>query len=221
MILRWMLFVILFTPIVLSAQNAEEGDLYFRSSAGYGFGEEDIKTDWLDDSGDRIFMKPGGGFNIDVGGGVHINSTLSLEVDFAYQSSWKNLDNIQIVFKKTPLTIKLKQSLHLFRDFQGYGTTGAQVIFSAAYNDKYTVAIFENETKKRKYKVALAGQLGAGFQYQREDADVFFFGEARYVKGNQLEAKSIKYNDVEDENDSTPKVNINGVYLVLGLGYYY
>ncbi len=205
----------------MSAQYAEEGDLYFKSSAGYGFGEEDIKTCWLDDSGDLILMKPGGGFHIDVGGGVHINPTLSLEVDFAYQSSWKNLDNIQIVFKKTPLTIKLKQSLPLFHNFQVYGTVGAQAIFSAGYNDKHIVAIFENETIKRKYKIALAGQLGTGFQYQRENADVFFFGEARYVKGNQLEARSITYNYAEDEKPLPPKVNINGVYLVLGLGYYY
>jgi len=202
----------------MNAQYAEEGDLYFKSSAGYGFGERDLKTGWLDDSGNRIFVKPGGGFHIDVGGGVHINPTLSLEVDFAYQTSWKNLSNLQIVFKKTPLTIRLKQSIPLFSDFQVYGTAGVQAIFSGSYVNKEVVTVFSSETEKVKYKIALAGQFGAGFQYQREAADVFFFGEARYIKGNELKAKSVTFNNVEDKNYN---VNINGVYLLLGLGYYY
>jgi hypothetical protein len=215
------LIVIFCVPFIIFGQYADEGDIYFKSSAGYGIGEEDIKTGWLDDSGDRIYIKPGGGFTLDIGGGVHINPRLCLEVDFGYQISWKNLSNLQVSFKKTPLTVRFKHHLLIFNEFHFYGTLGAQAIFAANYSDKNVVTIFNNETIKIKYKTALAGQLGVGFQYQKEDADVYFFGEARLINGSGLKPRAVEINNVEDKDYMTPDVNINGMYFVVGLGYYY
>lgn len=215
------LFLILFIPLTVYSQYAIGGDVYFKGTAGYGFVQEKLYTGVrIREEGvitKEIYISPGGGKNIEWGMGLHISSTLKTEVDITYQYSGDRFSNGTVLFRKFPISFALVKEYQRHESYLLYGKIGALAILTPRYSD---------ELNRSKYNIAYhnsyGGQIGVGLMRRIESERVYVFIEGKYVFGKNLNWKSARLDDVDyPPSESFKSINNKGVFLNVGLGYYY
>jgi len=219
-IMKILLIGIAFIPGLILAQYPEEGDVYFKGIAGYGFFDERVFTgiEKIVDSGksQKVYIRPGGGLNLSIGGGVHITQGLRAEVDFSYQSSGDNFGNGEAIFRKYPLSVSILQGFYLYEVVNIYGGIGGSLIFGSKYIDQ-----IEDTTTEINYKITYAVLGKVGFRYQPQSNRAFFFGEASYFFGKELNPADGELDGIPELSNKFASLGINGLYIGAGLGYYY
>lgn len=215
------LFLILFIPLTVYSQYAIGGDVYFKGTAGYGFVQEKLYTGVrIREEGvitKEIYISPGGGKNIEWGMGLHISSTLKTEVDITYQYSGDRFSNGTVLFRKFPISFALVKEYQRHESYLLYGKIGALAILTPKYSD---------ELNRSKYNIdyhnSYGGQIGVGLMRRIESERVYVFIEGKYVFGKNLNWKSARLDDVDyPPSESFKSINNKGVFLNVGLGYYY
>lgn len=215
------LFLILFIPFTVYSQYAIGGDVYFKGTAGYGFVQEKLYTGVrIREEGvitKEIYISPGGGKNIEWGMGLHISSTLKTEVDITYQYSGDRFSNGTVLFRKFPISFALVKEYQRHESYLLYGKIGALAILTPKYSD---------ELNRSKYNIdyhnSYGGQIGVGLMRRIESERVYVFIEGKYVFGKNLNWKSARLDDVDyPPSESFKSINNKGVFLNVGLGYYY
>lgn len=215
------LFLILFIPLTVYSQYAIGGDVYFKGTAGYGFVQEKLYTGVrIREEGvitKEIYISPGGGKNIEWGMGLHISSTLKTEVDITYQYSGDRFSNGTVLFRKFPISFALVKEYQRHESYLLYGKIGALAILTPKYSD---------ELNRSKYNIdyhnSYGGQIGVGLMRRIEGERVYVFIEGKYVFGKNLNWKSARLDDVDyPPSESFKSINNKGVFLNVGLGYYY
>ena len=218
-------FLIILIPITIYSQYAIGGDIYFKGTAGYGFVNEELFTGiditMEDGTINDIFISPGGGLNIEWGMGLHISSTLKTEMDISYQYSGDRFGNGTVIFRKFPVGITLVKEYQKHDSYLLYGKVGLFTILFPQYFDEVNYDDGKSSWEID-YHGSYGGQVGIGLMRRIESESVYFFIEGKYVFGKNLNWKSATL----DEVDSTPSLsfeslNINGVFLNIGIGYYY
>ena len=214
------IFVIII-PVLVYSQYATSGDVYFKGTVGYGFVDEKLFTGidiTLDDGTiNDIYISPGGGLNIEWGMGLHISSTLKTEIDITYQYSGDRFGNGTVIFRKFPMGVALVKEYQRNESYLLYGKLGILAIFNPKYFDE-----LEGSKFSINYHNSYGGQIGIGLMRRIESQRVYYFVEGKYVFGKNLNWKSSTLDDI----DSTPSLtfeslNSNGLFLNIGIGYYY
>lgn len=208
-------------PISIYSQYAISGDVYFKGTVGKGFVNEQVFTGisiTLEDGTiDDIYISPGGGLNIEWGMGLHISSTLKTEFDVTYQYSGDKFGNGTVLFRKFPISLALIKEYQRNESYLLYGKVGALAILTPKYFDEIDGSKF-----RINYHNTYAGQIGIGLMRRIESERVYFFLEGIYVFSKNLNWKSATLDDVESTPSPTFKsLNNNGIFLNIGLGYYY
>ncbi|NHZ85375.1 MAG: hypothetical protein GWP19_05785 [Planctomycetia bacterium] len=208
-------------PISIYSQYAISGDVYFKGTVGKGFVNEQVFTGisiTLEDGTiDDIYISPGGGLNIEWGMGLHISSTLKTEFDVTYQYSGDKFGNGTVLFRKFPISLALIKEYQRNESYLLYGKVGALAILTPKYFDEIDGSKF-----RINYHNTYAGQIGIGLMRRIESERVYFFFEGIYVFSKNLNWKSATLDDVESTPSPTFKsLNNNGIFLNIGLGYYY
>jgi len=212
---------VLFIPLLLFAQYATDGDVYFKGTVGYGFVNEKLFTGidiTLNDGTIKdIYISPGGGLNIEWGMGLHISSTLKTEFDVTYQYSGDRFSNGTVIFRKFPIGVALVKEFQRNDSYLLYSKLGVLAIFNPKYFDELDGSKFNIN-----YKNSFGGQIGVGLMRRIESKKVYYFIEGKYVFGKNLNWKSAILDDIESIPSSTfESLNSNGIFLNIGLGYYY
>jgi hypothetical protein len=218
--MKKLLVVIGFMLGLIQAQYPEEGDVFFKGLAGYGFSDERVftKIEKIENGGnpEKVYIYPGGGLNINIGGGVHLTQTLILEADFSYHYSGDNFENGEAIFRKYPLSVSILHGIYLREEFNIYGGLGGSLIFGSKYMDQ-----IENTTTEINYKLTYAAFGKVGFRFQPTDNRAFFFGEASYIVGKKLNAAKGELDGIPELTKNFAHLGINGIYIGAGIGYYY
>ena len=214
------LFVLLI-PVLVYTQYATGGDLYFKGTVGYGFVDEKLFTGiditLNDGTINDIYISPGGGLNIEWGMGLHISSTLKTEFDVTYQYSGDRFSNGTVLFRKFPLGIALVKEFQRNDSYLLYGKLGVLAIFNPKYFDELDGSKFSID-----YHNSYGGQIGIGLMRRIESERVYYFVEGKYVFGKNLSWKSAELDEIENNPSSTfESLNNNGIFLNIGIGYYY
>lgn len=217
------LFIIMIISGTIYSQYAISGDIYFKGIAGYGFVEDKlysgirIREDGIITK--EIYISPGGGLNIEWGVGVHISSSLKTEFDVAYQYSGDRFNNGTVLFRKFPVGLSLVKEYQKHESYLLYGKIGVLAILTPKYSD---------ELDRIKYNIdyhnSYGGQIGVGLMRRIKSQKAYFFIEGNYVFGKNLNWKSAKLDDVDIDSpllESFKSINNNGIFLNVGLGYYY
>ena len=215
------LIFIIFIPITIYSQYALGGDVYFKGIVGYGVVSEKIFTgiDITNEDGtiEDIYIAPGGGKNIEWGLGLHISSTLKSEMDISYQYSGERFSNGTVLFRKFPMGISLIKEYQRNESYLLYGKIGLLAILTPKYFDELYGSKY-----KINYRSSYGGQIGVGLMRRIESERVYFFIDAKYVFGKNLQWKSATLDDIDYEPSSTfESLNNNGIFINIGLGYYY
>jgi hypothetical protein len=205
---------------LIQAQYPEDGDVYFKGFAGYGFFDEKVFTgiEKIVDGGnpEKVYINPGGGLNISIGGGVHLTQGLRIETDFSYQYSGDNFENGEAIFRKYPLSVSILHGIYLREDFNIYGGLGGSLIFGSKYMDQ-----IENTSTEINYKLTYAVFGKVGFRFQPQNNRAFFFGEASYFVGKKLNPAEGELDGIPELTKNIAHLGINGIYIGAGIGYYY
>jgi hypothetical protein len=215
------IFLLLFIPITIYSQYAISGDIYFKGTVGYGIISEKLFTGiditMNDGTINDIYISPGGGLNIGWGMGLHITSTLKTEVDVMYQYSGDKFSNGTVLFRKFPISFTLVKEYQKNESYLLYGKIGALAILTPKYFDELDGSKF-----RISYHNSYAGQIGMGLVRRIESERVYYFIEGIYVFGKDLNWKSATLDDIENVPSPTfESLNSNGIFLNIGLGYYY
>jgi hypothetical protein len=215
------LFFILLIPITIYSQYALGGDVYFKGTVGYGAISEKISTgiDITKEDGtiNDIYISPGGGLNIEWGMGLHISPTFKTEMDISYQYSGDRFSNGTVLFRKFPVGITLIKEYQRNESYLLYGKIGLLAILTPKYFYE-----LDGEKVKINYHNSYGGQIGVGLMRRIESERIYFFIEGKYVFGKNLSWKSATLDDVESTPSTTfESLNSNGLFLNIGLGYYY
>jgi len=214
------IFVIII-PVLVYSQYATSGDVYFKGTVGYGFVDEKLFTGidiTLDDGAiNDIYISPGGGLNIEWGMGLHISSTLKTEIDVTYQYSGDRFGNGTVIFRKFPMGVALVKEYQRNESYLLYGKLGILAIINPKYFDE-----LEGSKFSINYHNSYGGQIAIGLTRRIESQKVYYFVEGKYVFGKNLDWKSSTLNDVESTPSLTfESLNSNGLFLNIGIGYYY
>ena len=214
-------FLVFILPVLVYSQYATGGDVYFKGTVGYGFVDEKLFTGidiTLDDGTiNDIYISPGGGLNIEWGMGLHISSTLKTEIDITYQYSGDRFGNGTVIFRKFPMGVALVKEYQRNESYLLYGKLGILAIFNPKYFDE-----LEGSKFSINYHNSYGGQIGVGLMRRIESQKVYYFVEGKYVFGKNLNWKSSTLNDVESTPSLTfESLNSNGLFLNIGIGYYY
>ena len=208
-------------PIFIYSQYAISGDVYFKGTAGKGFVNEQVFTGisitMEDGTIDDIYISPGGGLNIEWGMGLHISSTIKTEFDVTYQYSGDKFSNGTVLFRKFPISLALIKEYQRNESYLLYGKVGVLAILTPKYFDEINGSKFRID-----YHNTYAGQIGIGLMRRIESERVYFFIEGIYVFSKNLNWKSATLDDVESAPSPTfESLNNNGIFLNIGIGYYY
>lgn len=220
-----LLFFILSIPITIYSQYALGGDVYFKGTVGYGVMSEEIFTGiditMEDGTINDIYISPGGGINIEWGMGLHISPTLKTEMDISYQYSGDRFSNGTVLFRKFPVGVSLIKEYQRNETYLLYGKIGLLAILTPKYFDE--VNYDDGETNwEINYHNSFGGQVGIGLMRRLESERIYFFIEGKYVFGKNLSWKSATLDDVDNTPSPTfESLNSNGLFLNIGLGYYY
>jgi len=214
------LFVLLI-PVLVYTQYATGSDLYFKGTVGYGFVQEKLYTGVrIREDGiitKEIYISPGGGKNIEWGMGVHISSSLKTEVDVAYQYSGDRFNNGTVLFRRFPVGLSLVKEYQRDDSYLLYGKIGISGILTPKYSDELDGSKYNID-----YNNSYGGQLGVGLVRRIESERVYFFIEGKYIFAKNLQWQSAKLDDVDyPPSESFKSLNNNGIFLNIGLGYYY
>lgn len=214
-------FLILALPISTYSQYAIGGDVYFKGTVGYGFVEHKLFTGiditMEDGTINDIYISPGGGLNFEWGMGLHISSTLKSEVDVAYQYSGDKFSNGTVLFRKFPISFALVKEYQKNESYLLYGKIGVLAILSPKYSDELDGSKYNID-----YHNSYGGQIGVGLMRRIESEKVYFSIEGKYVFGKNLNWKSARLDDVAyPPSESFKSINNSGIFLNIGLGYYY
>ena len=220
-----LLFIIIFIPVALFSQYALGGDVYFKGTVGYGVISDKIFTGiditMEDGTINDIFISPGGGINIEWGLGLHISSTLKTEMEIAYQYSGDRFSNGTVLFRKFPVGITLVKEYQKHDSYLLYGKVGLLAILYPHYFDE----VYYDDGESNyiiDYQNSFGGQVGMGLMRRIESERIYFFIEGKYIFGKNLIWKSATENDIKSEPLPTfVSLNSNGLFLNIGLGYYY
>lgn len=218
----YMKILILFLlPIVAFSQYADGGDIYFKGTVGYGFVQEKLYTGVrIREDGvitKEIYISPGGGKNIEWGMGLHITPTLKTEVDISYKYSGDRFSNGTVLFRKFPISFALVKEYQRHESYLLYGKIGILGILTPKYSDELNGGKYNID-----YHNSYGGQIGVGLMRRIESQKAYFFIEGNYVFGKNLNWKSAKLDDVDyPPSESFKSLNNNGIFLNIGLGYYY
>ena len=220
-----LLFFVLSIPLTIYSQYALGGDVYFKGTVGYGFVEDKLFTGidlTLNDGTIKdIYISPGGGLNIEWGMGLHISSTLKTELDIAYQYSGDRFGNGTVLFRKFPVGIALVKEYQKHDSYLLYGKVGLLAILYPHYFDE----VYYDDGESNyiiDYQNSFGGQVGMGLMRRIESERIYFFIEGKYIFGKNLIWKSATENDIKSEPLPTfGSLNSNGLFLNIGLGYYY
>lgn len=215
------IFLLLFIPITIYSQYAISGDVYFKGTVGYGFVDEKLFTGiditLNDGTINDIYISPGGGLNIEWGMGLHISSTLKTEVDVTYQYSGDKFSNGTVIFRKFPISFALVKEYQKNEAYLLYGKIGALAILTPKYFDEV-----DGSKRSVNYHNSYGGHIGIGLMRRIESEKVYYFVEGKYVFGKNLNWKSATLDDKDfPPSDSFKSINNSGIFLNIGLGYYY
>ena len=98
-----------------------------------------------------------------------------------------------------------------------YGKIGVLEILTPKYSDELNGSKYNID-----YKSAPGGHIGIGLTRRRESEKIFFFIEGNYIFGKKLNWKSAKLDDIDKEpSESFKSLKNEGVFINIGLGYYY
>ncbi len=203
------------------SQYAISGDVYFKGTVGKGFVDEQVFTGisitMEDGTIDDIYISPGGGLNIEWGMGLHISSTLKTEFDVTYQYSGDKFSNGTVLFRKFPISLALIKEYQRNESYLLYSKVGVLAILTPKYFDELNGSKF-----RINYHNSYAGQIGIGLMRRIESERVYFFIEGKYIFSKNLNWKSATLDEIDSTPSSTFKsLNNNGIFLNVGLGYYY
>ena len=215
------IFYLLFIPVLVFSQYATEGDVYFKGTVGYGFVQEKLYTGVrIREEGvitKEIYISPGGGKNIEWGMGVHISSSLKTELDVSYQYSGDRFNNGTVLFRKFPIGFALVKEYQRNESYLLYGKIGLLSILTPKYSDEINGSKYNID-----YNNSYGGQIGVGLMRRIESQNVYFFIEGKYIFAKNLQWQSAKLDDVDyPPSESFKSINNNGIFLNIGLGYYY
>lgn len=215
------IFLLLFIPSTIFSQYAISGDVYFKGTVGYGFVEEKLFTGiditLNDGTINDIYISPGGGLNIEWGMGLHISPSLKTEVDIMYQYSGDRFSNGTVLFRKFPISFALVKEYQKHESFLLYGKIGMLAFLAPKYFDE-----LDGSKRSVNYHNSYGGQIGVGLMRRIESEKAYFFIEGKYVFGKNLNWKSATLDDIESTPSSTfESLNSNGIFLNVGIGYYY
>ncbi len=90
------------------------------------------------------------------------------------------------------------------------------MIFGSKYIDQ-----IEDTTTEINYKITYAVLGKVGFRYQPQSNRAFFFGEASYFFGKELNPADGELDGIPELSNKFATLGINGLYIGAGLGYYY
>ena len=214
-------FLILIIPMSIYSQYAIDGDVYFKGTVGYGFVDEQLFTGiditMNDGTINDIYISPGGGLNIEWGIGLHITPTLKTEFDVTYQSSGDRFENGTVLFRKFPISFALVKEYQKHESYLLYGKAGVLAFLAPTYFDELDGSRFSID-----YHNSYGGQIGIGLMRRIESEKVYFFIEGKYVFGKNLNWQSATLDDIESTPSATfESLNSNGIFLNIGIGYYY
>lgn len=215
------LFLLLFIPIAAYSQYAISGDVYFKGTVGYGFVDEKLFTGiditLNDGTINDIYISPGGGLNIEWGMGLHISPSLKTEIDVTYQYSGDRFNNGTVLFRKFPISFALVKEYQKHESYLLYGKLGVLAFLAPKYFDEV-----DGSKRSINYHNSYGGQIGVGLMRRIESERVYVFIEGKYVFGKNLNWKSARLDDVDyPPSESFKSINNKGVFLNVGLGYYY
>ena len=152
-----------------------------------------------------------------MGNGLHISSTIKTELDISYQYSGDRFSNGTVLFRKFPVGIALIIEYQKHDSYLLYGKVGLLAILTLKYFDELDGSKFIIN-----YHNSYGAQMGLGLMRRIESERIYFFIEGKYVFGKNLSWKSATLDDVESTLSPTfESLNSNGLFLNIGLGYYY
>lgn len=215
------ILILFLLPIVAFSQYADGGDIYFKGTVGYGFVDEQLFTGiditMNDGTINYIDISPGGGLNIEWGMGLHITPTLKTEFDVTYQYSGDRFSNGTVLFRKFPISFALVKEYQKHESYLLYGKLGVLAFLAPKYFDEV-----DGSERSINYHNSYGGQIGVGLMRRVESENVYFFIEGKYIFGKNLNWKSATFDDIESTPSAKFKsLNSDGIFLNIGLGYYY
>jgi len=153
--------------------------------------------------------------------GLHISPTIKTEVDIAYQYSGDRFSNGTVLFRQFPVGVALVKEFQRTESYLLYSKVGILAILSPKYFDEVSYDDGESNWVIN-YHNSFGGQVGIGLMRRLESENVYYFIEGKYVFGKNLNWKTFTGDEVDDTLSSTfESLNSNGIFINIGLGYYY